>query len=119
VTPLWPPMTGTFTAGAIDRSLWISETKVEARTTSNVVTPKSLKWKSIQSKVLLMPTCSLLGIENAMLFQNFGDDGYSRVNRVGDDENESFGASGCDPGCKIPYNPCINLHKKISKSILT
>jgi hypothetical protein len=35
-------MTGTITAGAIDKSLWISETKVEARTTSNVVTPKSL-----------------------------------------------------------------------------
>lgn len=44
VIPLWPPITGTMTAGAIDRSLWISETKVEARTTSNVVTPKSLRW---------------------------------------------------------------------------
>lgn len=43
VTPLCPPMTGMVTEGAKEGSPSFSATKVEARTTSRVVTPKSLK----------------------------------------------------------------------------
>jgi hypothetical protein len=42
VTPLWPPTTGTDTDEDNERLPRISETKVEARTTSSVVTPKIL-----------------------------------------------------------------------------
>ena len=43
VTPLCPPMTGMVMEGANDKFPSFSATKVEARTTSSVVTPKSLK----------------------------------------------------------------------------
>ena len=108
MTPLWPPMTGTTTAGAIDRSLWISETKVEARTTSNVVTPKSLMYVvSISSRSPIW--YSLLGIKNAMRFQDFGYDWYCRVYGIGDHQDESFGASGCDADRKIAYDAGVDL----------
>jgi hypothetical protein len=42
VTPEWPPTTGTTTSGDLERSPIVSATKVDARTTSNVVTPNSL-----------------------------------------------------------------------------
>lgn len=42
MTPLCPPMTGTTTELDSDKSPWTSDTNVEARTTSRVVTPKSL-----------------------------------------------------------------------------
>ena len=42
VTPLWPPTTGTETFSAKDRSPRISDTNVEAHTTSRVVMLKSL-----------------------------------------------------------------------------
>ena len=43
MTPLCPPMTGTTTELDSDKSPMISDTNVEARTTSRVVTPKSLR----------------------------------------------------------------------------
>lgn len=43
VTPLWPPTTGTATDFERLRSPRISATNVEARTTSRVVTPNSLR----------------------------------------------------------------------------
>jgi len=48
VTPLCPPMTGTVMEGAKEGFLSFSATKVEARTTSRVVTPKSLKRGSVR-----------------------------------------------------------------------
>lgn len=48
VTPLCPPTTGMVTEGAKDRFPSFSATKVEARTTSRVVTPKSLKRGSVR-----------------------------------------------------------------------
>ena len=42
VTPLCPPMTGTTIELDSDKSPMTSDTNVEARTTSRVVTPKSL-----------------------------------------------------------------------------
>ena len=42
VTPLCPPTTGTTTSLAIAKFWWISAINVEARTTSRVVTPKTL-----------------------------------------------------------------------------
>jgi hypothetical protein len=42
VTPEWPPTTGTTISGDLERSLLTSATKVDARTTSNVVTPNRL-----------------------------------------------------------------------------
>lgn len=42
VTPLCPPTTGTVIEGALLRSPRTSATNVDARTTSSVVTPKSL-----------------------------------------------------------------------------
>ena len=35
---------------------------------------------------------SLLGIEDTMLLENFGHNGHSRVDRVGDDKNKSLRA---------------------------
>ena len=43
VTPLCPPITGMVMVGAKEGFPSFSATKVEARTTSRVVTPKSLK----------------------------------------------------------------------------
>ena len=42
VTPEWPPITGTTISDDLERSPIVSATKVDARTTSNVVTPNSL-----------------------------------------------------------------------------
>ena len=42
MTPLCPPITGTTTELDSDKSPMISDTNVEARTTSRVVTPNSL-----------------------------------------------------------------------------
>ena len=42
VTPEWPPTTGTTISGDLERSPIVSATKVDARTTSNVVTPNIL-----------------------------------------------------------------------------
>ena len=42
VTPEWPPTTGITTSGDLERLPMVSATKVDARTTSNVVTPNSL-----------------------------------------------------------------------------
>ena len=42
VTPLWPPTTGTVIDGALPRSPMTSDTNVDARMTSSVVTPKIL-----------------------------------------------------------------------------
>jgi hypothetical protein len=53
--------------------------------------------------------CSLLGIKNAMRFQDFGYDRYCRVYRIGNHEDESFGASSCNAGRKIPYDACVDL----------
>jgi hypothetical protein len=42
VTPEWPPTTGTTISGDLEGSPIVSATKVDERTTSNVVTPNSL-----------------------------------------------------------------------------
>jgi hypothetical protein len=42
VTPEWPPTTGTTISDDLERSSTVSATKVDARTTSSVVTPNSL-----------------------------------------------------------------------------
>ena len=53
--------------------------------------------------------CLLLGIENTVLLENLCYNGYCRVDRVGDDEYESFGGISCDSGSKIPNNACVDL----------
>ena len=112
VTPLWPPTTGTTTEGALPRSPRISATKVEARTTSNVVTPNSLAWRRgvnfcpyAQKQGFGIP----LGIENTVLLENLGNNGHSRVDRVGNDKNESFRSSRCDASCQVTDDARVDL----------
>jgi hypothetical protein len=47
-----------------------------------------------------------------MRFQDFGYDRYCRVYRIGNHEDESFGASSCNAGRKIPYDACVDLQKR-------
>jgi hypothetical protein len=42
-------------------------------------------------------------------FEDLGDDGDSRVDRVGDDEDKCLGAGGCDALGQVSYYPGVDL----------
>jgi hypothetical protein len=65
------------------------ETKVEARTMSRVVTPKSL---SLSACSWLFESDSLLGVKDTSLLEHLGEHGNGGVDGVGNDQNESLGA---------------------------
>ena len=75
MTPLWPPITGTLIEEDLERSPRTSATKVEARTTSKVVTPKSLRNTlcecQFNNELLVVP----LGVEHVVLLEYFSNDG--------------------------------------------
>lgn len=99
MTPLCPPTTGTTTSLASERSPRISDTNVDARTTSSVVTPKILCLKiknatKSPNPIILAP----LGIIRAVFLEHLGNDGDSRVDRIGNDKDKGLGSKRCDPG---------------------
>jgi hypothetical protein len=97
----------------------ISATKVEARTTSNVVTPNNLR----EDKCLInieglatAPVCQPLGIKDTMLLEDFGDDWDGGVYWIRDDEDKRFGSRSCDSGCQITDDACIDLQECCERS---
>jgi hypothetical protein len=117
VTPLCPPMTGTFTEGARERSPSFSATKVEARTTSRVVTPKSLNRGSARVTRVNKhghPTVPLR-VEDTVFLEDFGDNWNRRVYRVRNHENEGLGTTLGDPGGEITNNTSVDLRGKASQ----
>ena len=108
VTPLWPPTTGTTTSLDKERSPTISATKVDARTTSKVVTPKRLSryWLTGSSSAdINIP----IGIVNASLLEHLRDNRNGRVNWVRDHEDECLGSICGDPNCKISDDSSVDL----------
>lgn len=88
-----------------------SPTKVEARTTSRVVTPKILL---LSQAIKLAFPCVMkgpipLGVIDTEFFEYLSNNGNGRVHGVGDDEDECLGRSGRDPSGKILDNSSIDL----------
>jgi hemin uptake protein HemP len=108
VTPLWPPTTGTTTSLDKERSPTISATKVDARTTSKVVTPKRLSrcWLTGSRAT---DTNLPLGIINTGLLEHLCDNRNGRINWVRDHEDECLGSSCGDPICKISDDSSVDL----------
>ena len=103
--------------GASDRFSSFSATKVEARTTSSVVTPKSLKQGSVRITHVIMGVCPIapLRVENTVLFEDFGDNWNGGVDRVRDHEDESLWATQGDSGSKIADDTSVDLmNEKVS-----
>jgi hypothetical protein len=50
-----------------------------------------------------------LGVEHVLGFEDLSDDGDGRVDGVGDDEDKSLGAGGCDALGKVSYYPGVDL----------
>jgi hypothetical protein len=45
-----------------------------------------------------------------MLLEHFGDDGNSRVDRVGNDKDKRLGGDSCDPSRKVLHDPAVDLN---------
>jgi len=56
-----------------------------------------------------------LWVENFMCFENFCDDGDSRVDGIGNDEDECVGTVCGDTLCQISNNPSVNFEKIYDK----
>jgi hypothetical protein len=83
VTPLWPPTTGIVTEVERELSPSTSETNAEARTTSKVVTPKSLDNIShVQNPLTKTRIHTLFWIKNTMLFEYLGNYGDGRIDWI-------------------------------------
>lgn len=114
VTPLCPPMTGTTTSLERERSPWISETKVEARTTSRVVTPKRLITNED-----LYGVCSVLhsplGVKDTKFLEYFSHNWDGRIDGVRDNKHESLRCGGRDSSSKILDDTSVDLDTKDEK----
>jgi hypothetical protein len=110
VRPLWPPTTGTTTSLEMAGFPRISATKVEARTTSRVVTPKILLDGGLDTwdRAVVIGHAPL-GIKDTVFLEDFDDDGNCGVDWVGNDENECLWGRGCNAGRKIPDDTTVNL----------
>ena len=108
VTPLCPPTTGMTTFVAYDRSPKSSATKVEARTTSNVVTPNILS-DDITCINPLRKENPPLGVVNTMLFEHLRNDGHSRIDRVRNDKHKGLGCDFGNSCCQISHDATIDL----------
>src|ERR1700722_17862039 len=105
---------------AKDKSPMISATKVDARTTSKVVTPNNLNLTSMSKKKKKRaeePWCTLFGIENAMLFEHFGDYGHGGVYRIGDDEDKGIWSYGSNPRGKISHDARVDLSWRLDSKV--
>ena len=91
-----------------ERSPRISATKVEARTTSRVVTPKRLiyiRMRGIFRDDLTIP----FRVKHTEFLEDLSEDGDGRVYRVGDDQDEGLGGRGGDSRGKIFDNSGVDL----------
>jgi hypothetical protein len=79
----------TVTLTSLGSTSLISARNRDERTTSRVVTPKILWGEQAGDK---QKRDVPLGIVNALLFVDLGEDGNSRVDRVGNDADHGFGA---------------------------
>ena len=113
MTPEWPPTTGTTTSLDRERSPRISETKVEARTTSRVVTPNRLvnvrQSKGDYRVVIHLP----LGVESTKLLEDLSNDRDGRVDGVGDHKNERIGRALRDAGRQILDDTSVDLEEPL------
>jgi hypothetical protein len=87
----------------------ISATKVEARTTSNVVTPNSLVWErsgiNLPAYVSEVPS----RFEDTLFPEDLSNDGNSRIDWVGDDENKCPGRCCGNTNGEIMNDASIDL----------
>ena len=90
MTPPWPPTTGTEITEVKEWSPRISATKVEARITSKMVTPNSLK--RCQDVNLEYGEDELFQIKDTVFFEHFCHDWEGRVDRVEMTRAKAFGA---------------------------
>ena len=109
MTPLWPPTTGMLMEGARERSPRTSATNVRARTTSRVVTPKILARRRLEKRTTYFNGHLLLGVKNTVLLEDRDDDGDSRVDRVGDDEDGGVGRGSRDACREIAHDAGVDL----------
>ena len=87
-----------------------SETKVEARTTSKVVTPKRLRKNKLDDKLTdKNPSRSPFRIKDTVFLKHFRDNRNSRVDRVGDYQHESLWGRVRNFSCQAFYNTRIDL----------
>lgn len=107
VTPEWPPTTGTTTSGDLERSPIASATKVDARTTSNVVTPNSLS--KISADLPGTGARLPLGVENSSLLEDLSNNGDGRIDRIRNNENKCFGSCRRNTNGQIMDDTSIDL----------
>ena len=91
-----------------ERSPRISATKVEARTTSRVVTPKRLiyiRMRGIFRDDLTIP----FRVKHTEFLEDLSKDGDGRVHGVGDDENNGFGSGRSNPSREVLDDPGVDL----------
>ena len=55
--------------------------------------------------------CQPLGIEDAVLLEHLGDDGYGRVDGVGDDKDECFWSRSSNSSCQIADDTGVDLEE--------
>lgn len=53
-------------------------------------------------------------IEDIVLLEGLNDDRHGGINRIGDDKNESIGASGCNSSSKVSDNTSVYLDVSVS-----
>jgi hypothetical protein len=95
--------------GDKERSPRVSATKVDARTTSNVVTPKILQSTHVEMYMGEVRVCKPFRVENAILLENFHYDGNSRVDRVGDDQYKRVWCCLSNSSREVTDNSGIDL----------
>ena len=108
VTPEWPPTTGTTISGDLDRSPMVSATKVDARTTSNVVTPNSLS-KNISADIPDTEARVPLRIENSSFLEDLSNNGDGGIDRIRNNENKCLGSCRGDTNGQIMDDTSIDL----------
>jgi hypothetical protein len=92
-----------------ERSPRVSATKVDARTTSKVVTPNILQSIHVEMYMGEVPVCEPFRVENAILLENLCYDGNGRVDRVGNDQYNCFWCCLGNSSGEVTDNSGIDL----------
>ena len=97
----------------------VSATNVDARTTSSVVTPNSLRNTASIShrRYAAYFCCEPFRIKDAVLFEDFGNNRDCGIDRIRDDKDSSLGTGSRNARGKIAYDPRIDLQITTAASI--
>lgn len=82
---------------------------MDARTTSRVVTPKILRNEREHAMIGKHDASALLRVEHALLLENLSNDRDSRVDGVGNDQDEGLRGRARDAGGEIADDACVDL----------